>query len=345
MADAKISALTTASALAGTEVLPIVQSGSTKKVATDDLTVKNIRSNASTGLLQIAGPAVGTTRTMTVPDANFTAARTDAAQTFTGTQTFSGDVSVSLGGKYVKNNASNTDTTVFLSNSTGTGANFFQLVNGGGTYNFGIENSSSTYWGTPAYSFTVAIPSTRKFALFAGGVGTLFTADAVTQNVTVDMGNLVIGTADKGIDFSAATHATGMTSELLDDYEEGTFTPTWGADGGSPTTTYTINTGRYTKVGNVVTFAVYVLVNTTSGGSGSLRLYGLPFTSAADTMSYGAARAFVYNWVVNPKTYVVPAGTDSILIYSDDAANTIATPADLQASCYFVVSGSYRTAT
>ena len=94
MADLKISQLTGATTpLAGTEVLPIVQSGTTKKVATDDLTVKNVRSNATTGLLQIAGPGAGTTRTMTVPNANFTAARTDAAQTFTGDQTFNNNVS------------------------------------------------------------------------------------------------------------------------------------------------------------------------------------------------------------------------------------------------------------
>lgn len=89
MADLKISQLTSAATpLAGTEVLPIVQSSTTKKVATDDLTVKNIRSNATTGILQIAGPGASATRTMTTPDANFTAARTDAAQSFTGVQSF-----------------------------------------------------------------------------------------------------------------------------------------------------------------------------------------------------------------------------------------------------------------
>lgn len=88
MADKKISALTAATTpLSGTEVLPIVQSGSTVKVASNDLTVKNVRSNATTGILQIAGPAAAATRTMTVPDANFTAARTDAANSFTGNQT------------------------------------------------------------------------------------------------------------------------------------------------------------------------------------------------------------------------------------------------------------------
>lgn len=87
MADKKISQLTGASTpLAGTEVLPIVQSGSTVKVASDDLTVKNVRSNSSTGILQVTGPATGQTRVMTVPNANFTVARTDASNSFTGDQ-------------------------------------------------------------------------------------------------------------------------------------------------------------------------------------------------------------------------------------------------------------------
>jgi hypothetical protein len=101
MADTKISALPAATTpLAGTEVLPIVQSGVTEKVAVDDLTVKNIRSNATNGILQIVGPAAASTRVVTVPDANFTAARTDAAQSFTGDQTLStGNLVIGTSGK------------------------------------------------------------------------------------------------------------------------------------------------------------------------------------------------------------------------------------------------------
>lgn len=103
MSNSKISALTSATTpLAGTEVLPIVQSGATVKVATDDLTVKNIRSNATTGILQITGPGAGTTRVATVPNANWTAARTDAAQSFTGDQTLStGNLVIGTSGKGV----------------------------------------------------------------------------------------------------------------------------------------------------------------------------------------------------------------------------------------------------
>lgn len=49
----------------------------------------SLKSNSTTGLMQITGPAAGQTRVITVPDANATMARTDAAQTFTGSQTFS----------------------------------------------------------------------------------------------------------------------------------------------------------------------------------------------------------------------------------------------------------------
>jgi hypothetical protein len=58
------------------------------------LTVRNFRANATTGILQVTGPAAASTRVATVPDANFTVARTDAAQSFTGTQTLNGILAV-----------------------------------------------------------------------------------------------------------------------------------------------------------------------------------------------------------------------------------------------------------
>ncbi len=107
---------------------------------------------------------------------------------------------------------------------------------------------------------TVGFPSTR------------------TGDQTIVDGNLVIGTAGKGIDFSADPSAPGMTSELFDDYEEGTWTPSWGGTGGNPTNTYSTQTGTYTKIGNRVTCFCEIATATTSGGSGNLRILGLPFT-------------------------------------------------------------------
>jgi hypothetical protein len=67
-----------------------------------------------------------------------------------------------------------------------------------------------------------------------------------SQNIVMSSGN--------GIDFSA-TSGTG-TSELLDDYEEGTFTPSF--TGGTSGSGYTRQVGEYTKVGRLVTFILTI---------------------------------------------------------------------------------------
>jgi hypothetical protein len=93
-------------------------------------------------------------------------------------------------------------------------------------------------------------------------------------DVTLSNGNLVIGTSGKGIDFSA-TPGTG-TSELLADYEEGTWTPVYQTTGGS--FTYSIQTGSYTKIGNTVYCNFRISTATVTAGTGNVLLAGLPFT-------------------------------------------------------------------
>jgi hypothetical protein len=85
-----------------------------------------------------------------------------------------------------------------------------------------------------------------------------------------------MGTSGSGIDFSA-TSGTG-TSELFDDYEEGTFTPTLVGLTTAGSGTYTSRTGIYTKVGNTVLYTVRLLW-TAHTGTGSMDITGLPFTA------------------------------------------------------------------
>jgi hypothetical protein len=101
-----------------------------------------------------------------------------------------------------------------------------------------------------------------------------------TGNAVLTSGNLVVANGN-GIDFSATSSGTGtMTSELLADYEEGTWTATIEGSATAGTASYTSQTGSYTKVGNLVTVTVYI--DWSGGtGTGSLRVAGLPFTSAA----------------------------------------------------------------
>lgn len=96
-------------------------------------------------------------------------------------------------------------------------------------------------------------------------------------NVTLSDGNLVQGTAGKGFNFTANTPQAGMTSELLNWYEEGTFSPTVsGSTGG--TATYFENSGMYTRMGNIVYFRLRINCATVSSMTGSAQITGLPFT-------------------------------------------------------------------
>jgi len=100
---------------------------------------------------------------------------------------------------------------------------------------------------------------------------------------TIVNGNLVIGTSGKGIDFSA-TPGTG-TSELLDDYEEGTWTPSVSSLSGTITTVGSV-TGTYTKVGNLVTLQAFIPIADNGTGAGALVVTSLPFAPSATASIY-----------------------------------------------------------
>jgi hypothetical protein len=162
------------------------------------------------------------------------------------------------------------------------------------------------------------------------------------QNVTVFSGNLIIGTSGKGIDFSATAGAG--TSELLADYEEGTFTPT--AIGGTTagTTTYTTQNGNYTKVGNVVTVWGEITV-TAATGTGNLRFGGFPFTSGSSgAPSIGSVQTSSLAWSQAPSSsslYVNPNAAYAVIYNSIDNGGWGVTAVENGAwSVYYTI--SYR---
>jgi hypothetical protein len=125
------------------------------------------------------------------------------------------------------------------------------------------------------------------FQTIANG-GTLTENMRITAagNVNISNGNLVIGTALKGIDFSADSHAAGMTSELLDDYEEGTFTPVLSSDGTPPTVSgYANQYGSYTKIGNRVFISVNIRATVTNVGTGTPQITGFPYAANSSTLN------------------------------------------------------------
>ena len=104
-------------------------------------------------------------------------------------------------------------------------------------------------------------------------------------DVEVSAGNLLFGTASKGV-YLGVTTATA--ANLLDDYEEGTYVPTLVCSiSGSYNLTSGYNTLSYTKVGNLVTVVGVILIESESSPNGQLRM-SLPFTTATISGAYNA---------------------------------------------------------
>ena len=105
----------------------------------------------------------------------------------------------------------------------------------------------------------------------------------INNDVTISTGNLVIGGAGKGIDFSAqtASSATGATTgdEVLDHYEEGTWTPV-------STGSHTLGGAMYTKIGRVVYIFVYLSALVIPDNTSDFTISGLPFTVSSANDHY-----------------------------------------------------------
>ena len=112
----------------------------------------------------------------------------------------------------------------------------------------------------------------------------------VSGDLTVSTGNVVMATSGKGIDFSAVTGGTGTaTANVLNDYEEGTFTPTVTAETGTIGATV-VNSANYTKIGRLVSVTFDITITSAGTGTGGLKL-SLPFSCVAGSTA-GATREY-----------------------------------------------------
>ena len=276
MADKKISALTAATTpLAGTEVLPIVQSASTVKVAVNDML----------GVTSWTSPAVNS-------EGNMFLRATDTLATGVGTQ-------IGLGGKY---NASS----------------YFPFAAVAGRKENATNNNVAGY---------------LAFLTTTSG-GTL--TERARFNST---GNLVISTAGNGIDFSANTHAAGMTSELLGWYEEGAWTPTLSFGGASVGITYGTQTGKYTRIGNRVFFNLIIILTSQGSSTGGASISGLPF-AAAEGVACSTLISNMSAVGTVPQSFASGSAVD--LYYQTTGANAQYTHGNFTSTAQLYISGCYR---
>ena len=181
------------------------------------------------------------------------------ADTGINTVTFNDDISSNTVRGNVINVSENTNIATFKNNqlrSDAAGAYYFDHGTTGQSFTFRTSTSSS-------------LDTTGPSVTSAG-------------NISFPSG--------KGIDFSATANSSGtMTSELLDDYEEGSWTPDV-SGGGVP---WGNQTGSYVKIGKQVTAQFWLQASGTSSSSGGFSIQGLPFASGNYTdRNAGACRAY-----------------------------------------------------
>ena len=204
MADLKISQLTAVTTpLAGTEVLPIVQSSSTKKATVSEILNSTQPTQSAYGVTYLNASKI--------------------QETGSTLQFVSGELRVNTNGAALK--VGGFDGYLY---GTGSGTSKVQFSNG----NADVFINGST-------SLNLQSAGNTRISIASGG------------DVTLSTGNIIQGTAAKGINFTANTNAPGMTSELLNWYEEGTWTPAQG--GGLTVVGAFSSTGRYTRIGRQVT--------------------------------------------------------------------------------------------
>lgn len=218
----------------------------------------------------------------------------------------------------------------------------WQRVEGGADLN-GVNLSvsgTSTLSGLTASTALALDASKNVVSVTNTGTGNnvLATAPTLVGDVTLSTGNLVIGTSGKGIDFSA-TAGTG-TSELLADYEEGTFTPVIiGPTAG--TATYSTQVGKYTKIGNVVNILIDLAWTGGTGSGGFLAVTGLPFTIGGSNTALAGYTSDIALTALNIPIYLANVTSTVIYIAQSPVGGGARSNINYDADGSVTISGTY----
>ncbi|CAB4188431.1 hypothetical protein UFOVP1176_18 [uncultured Caudovirales phage] len=139
----------------------------------------------------------------------------------------------------------------------------------------------------------------------------LSAAPTLSGDVSLSTGNLVQGTAAKGVNFTANTPLAGMTSQLLNNYEEGSWTPLVVPSAGAITTQS--GEGFYVKVGRSVTVYGCVRITTAGTATGALSIRQFPFTAINTAFNARANAAVLRNNGPNGDSFQIYLNDNTVI--------------------------------
>jgi len=138
-----------------------------------------------------------------------------------------------------------------------------------------------------ASNFTITVPAVT------GTMATLTTPSFVS---TIGVGGATPAASGAGVTFPA-TQSASSDANTLDDYEEGTWTPTIAFNNNSVGVTYDAQFGYYTKIGNVVNYYFWVQWSNKGSSTGNFQIKGLPFVNRNSSRNYGACSLVPFSGV------------------------------------------------
>jgi hypothetical protein len=149
-----------------------------------------------------------------------------------------------------------------------------------------------------------------------------------------------------GITFPA-TQSASTDANTLDDYEEGTFTPTATFASNNTGVTFNNRSATYTKVGNVITCTINIFFSALGSASGSLTVAGLPFVSQGNSYAARCIGSAFLDRSTNGYVILDGGGTSSLTIQtipnSTGSSAAVFTQANLSNTSYINITISYQT--
>lgn len=244
------------------------------------------------------------------------------------------------GGQITLNGSTSGSAALRVAAAAGTGT-VFQLPASNGTNGYVLQTNGSgvTSWaaaGDVVGPASATDNAAARFDLATGKLiqGSLFIIDD-SGSVSSFGGNITF----------PSTQVPSANPNTLDDYEEGTFTPTITFGGASVGITYSSQVGVYTKIGNLVTIGIAIVLTNKGSSTGAAMVGGLPFNvTSADTFPLNyQANNMAATAATDLQAQALASTTTISLVRFAAGAGTAMTNTDFNNNTVTRISGQYFT--